>query len=74
MGLIEDFATWTEKLRRQLTRESGDPGRRIAEALPEGVPVGLAESLEFIEAILDAGAPEDVAAKALKWKEKLTRI
>lgn len=74
MGLIEDFATWTEKLRRQLTRESGDAGRQIAERLPDGVPVDLAESLEFIEAVLNAGPPEDVAAKALKWKEKLTRI
>lgn len=74
MGLIEDFATWTEKLRRQLTRDSGDKGRRIAEALPDGVPVAYAEALEFIEVLLDAGPPEDVASRAIKWKEKLTRV
>lgn len=74
MGLIEDFATWTEKLRRQLTRESGDAGRKLAESLPEGVPIGVPEALDFIEALLDACPPEDVVSKATKWKEKLTRI
>lgn len=73
MGLIEDFATWTEKTRRQLTRESGDDGRRVAETLPPGVPVSVVEALEFIDVLVETDLPDEIIERAEKWREKLCR-
>lgn len=73
MGLIEDFATWTEKTRRQLTRESGDDGRQIADELPPGVPVSVVEALEFIDALVEAEPSDGIVDRAEKWREKLCR-
>jgi hypothetical protein len=74
MGLIEDFSTWTEKVRRKLSRESGDAGRQINEKLPPGVPVSVRESLVFIDSLVGLDPPEDIAEKAARWRGKLCRI
>ena len=73
MGLIEDFATWTEKTRRKLLRESGEEGRGFADKVPPGVPVSVAEALEFIDALVEANPPAEIADRAEKWREKLCR-
>jgi hypothetical protein len=74
MGLIEDFASWTEKTRRKLLREHGVGGREISEALPEGVPVAALDGVEFVDALLDLDPPADIRERALKWRDKLCRI
>lgn len=73
MGLIEDFATWTERMRRKFLRESGEEGRRFSEKLPPGVPVSVAEALEFIDALVEASPPAEITDRAEKWREKLCR-
>lgn len=73
MGLIADFATWTEKTRRKLLRESDESGKVVHDQLPPGVPVSVPDALDFIEALLAAEPPAEIADKAEKWKEKLCR-
>lgn len=73
MGLIEDFATWTERLHRKLLWESGAEGKSIHEKLPAGIPVSVQDAVDFLEALLAAKPSPDVAEKALRWKEKLCR-
>lgn len=71
MGLVEDFATWTEKTRRKLSRESGSEGREIAGFLPVGVPVEMPEALEWIDGLLRLNPPSEIAEKAERWRQKL---
>ncbi len=73
MGLIEDFATWTEKARRSLLRESGERGRVIHDRIPPGVPVSVSEAVRFIDSLLALDPPGGIARRAEKWREKLCR-
>lgn len=73
MGLIEDFATWTEKLRRKLLRESGSAGRDFYAKLPPGVPVTLADALEFVDALCALNVPDEIRSRARRWKDKLSQ-
>jgi hypothetical protein len=73
MGLIDDFATWTEKTRRSLLRDHGARGKAIGESLPPGVPVSAIDGIAFIDALVEAAPPEDLRGRALKWREKLCR-
>jgi hypothetical protein len=74
MGLMEDFATWTEKTRRKLLREHGARGKAITALLPAGVPVAVHEGLEFVDALLGSTPPEEIHERASKWRDKLCRI
>lgn len=74
LGLVEDFATWTEKTRRKLLREGNDEEKRICDLLPPGVPVSVPDAVEFIDTLLSANPPKSIAERASKWRDKLCRI
>lgn len=71
--ILDDFATWTEKIRRKMLRESVC-GRGVYDRLPSGVPIGLLESLDFLEVLLSLDIPKDIREKAEHWKTKLCRL
>jgi len=75
MGLIEDFATWTERIRRSLLRESGEDYTGLLENLPQGVPVSRESALFFVDSLVgQSSIPEATRSKAEKWRIKLCRM
>lgn len=69
--LIDDFATWTEKVRRRLLRDNSTSDAGVYESLPAGVPVSLVDSIEFLDVLLGMDIPEDIREKGERWKDKL---